>query len=96
VVGVVQTNGDELAHMGHGATHAGLPFDQGQLVGFEFGQLGQDFVGQLVGANVGNHTTEVAQFACGINETWFFFAGLAVANELHENILRLKIEKLKF
>ena len=34
----------------------GIAFDQGQLVGFEFGQLGQDFVGQLVGADVGHHT----------------------------------------
>ena len=56
VVGVVQTDGNELAHMGHGATHAGLAFDQGQLVSFELGQFGQNFVRQLLGADVGHHT----------------------------------------
>jgi hypothetical protein len=96
VIGIVQTNGNELAHIGHGATHAGLAFDQGQLVGFEFGQLGQDFVGQLVGANVGHHTAQVAQLASRINETWFFFAGLAVSNEFHKEILGLKIRERKF
>lgn len=52
----VQTNGNELAHVGHRATHAGLAFDQRQLVGFELGQFGQNFVRQLVGADVGHHT----------------------------------------
>ena len=52
MVGVVQTNGNELGHVRHGASHAGLAFDQGQLVSFKFGQLGQDFVGQLFRADV--------------------------------------------
>jgi hypothetical protein len=87
MVGVVQANGNELGHVGDGAAHARLAAHQGQLVGFEFGQFGQNFVGQLSGANVGHHTTQITQFASGVNEAWFFFAGGAEANEFHEGFL---------
>jgi hypothetical protein len=87
MVGIVQANGNELGHMRHWATHAGLAAHQGQFVGFEFGQFGQDLGRELGGANVGQHSAEVAQSTCGVDQAWFFFAGLAVTNEFHRDFL---------
>jgi len=83
VVGVVQTNGDELAHLGHGAAHAGLAFDQRQAVGFELAQLGQGLVVELIGGDVFDDLAQVTQLALCINEARFFLAGFTVANEFH-------------
>jgi hypothetical protein len=89
MVGVVQANGNELGHLRHGAAHARLAAHQGQLVSFEFGQFGQNFVGQLSGANIGYHATQITQLASGVNQARFFFAGRAEANEFHERFLEL-------
>jgi multidrug resistance efflux pump len=83
MVGVVQADGDELAHARHRAAHARRALDQRQLVGLELAQLGQRSVAQLLGADVLDHRAQVAQLAFGIDQAGFFLAGVAIANEFH-------------
>jgi len=52
VIGVVQTDGDELAHMADRATHAWLAAHQRQIGCFDAGQFGQFFVAQMLGGDV--------------------------------------------
>ena len=83
MVCVIQTDSNKFTDMADGATHAGLAFDQGQLVRIEFGQLCQGFVAELIWRHIVDDFAQVAQFAVCINQTWFFFTRLAVTNEFH-------------
>ena len=83
MVGVIQSNRDELADAGHRAAQTRRALDQRQLLGFEFAQPGQRRIAELVRANVLDHSAQVAQLAVGINLAWFFFSGFAVANKFH-------------
>ena len=84
MIGVVQTNGHKFIDVVHRAAQTGIAFDQGEFAGFELGQFVQHFVTQLLGANVRHHVTQISQMTFCIDESGFFFAGLAVTNEFHE------------
>ena len=83
MVCVIQTDSNKFTDMADRTTHAGLAFDQGQLVRIEFGQLCQGFVAELIWRHIVDDFAQVAQFAVCINQTWFFFTRLAVTNEFH-------------
>jgi hypothetical protein len=57
------------------------------------GQLRQSFVAELIGRHVFDDFAQVAQFACGIDEAWFFFAGIAVTHEFHNKSFIKKVKE---
>jgi hypothetical protein len=83
VVGIVEADGDELAHIGHRAAVARLALDQRQLVGLELAQLGERGIAQLLGADVLDLRAQVAQQTLVVDEAWLLLAWVAVANEFH-------------
>ena len=92
VVGVVETDGDELADARHRAAQARAAAHQRQRRWLQAAQTGQRGIAQLRRADVGHDGGQVAQLAGIVQQGRPFLAGWAAAQQLHGNLLEPKIQ----
>ncbi|MCY1376596.1 hypothetical protein D9M69_641030 [compost metagenome] len=87
VVGVVQADADELAHLAHAGTQAQVLLrragHQRQAVDVEAAQARQALGQQGRAGHVGDHAGKVAHATLGVQHAGLFLAGGAKAQEFH-------------
>src|SRR5580693_1812024 len=87
VVGIIQPDGDEIAHPADARPDPRLAFDQGQLGRIEFLQLGKALRRQRFAGEIGNDFRQIANLALVVDHAGLFAAGCAVTNEFHGGLL---------
>src|SRR5579862_4165136 len=91
VVGIVQPDGDEIAHPADARPDPWLALHQRQLFRIELFQLGEVFRRQRLAGEIGNDFRQVANLALGVDHAGLFAAGGAVTNEFHGGLLGVVI-----
>src|SRR5580704_1716593 len=91
VIGIIQSDGDEVAGLGDARPDARLAFDQRQFFRIELFQLGEAAGREHVTGNIGNDFGQIADAAFGIDHAGLFAARGAVTNELHGSLLGILI-----
>jgi hypothetical protein len=87
VVGIIQSDGDEIAHPADARPDPRLAFDQRQLFRIELFQLGEAARRQGLAGEIGNDLRQIANLAHGVDHAGLFAAGGAVTNEFHGSLL---------
>ena len=83
MVGIVETDADELSRAGDAGTEARLAGDGRQGLRIEPGKAGERRRIQGLAADVGDVAGQIADGAVRIDETGLFGAGGAIANKFH-------------
>ncbi len=89
MVGIVQPDGDEIAHLADARPDARIAANERQLLRLELAQLVEALGRQRVAGNVGNDFGKVADAAFGIQHAGLFAPRCTITDELHGSLLKL-------
>src|SRR5205823_4754690 len=83
MIGIVQSDGNEIARLGNASSEPGLTSDERQFLHIRSRDLGKPFWREVFSREIRDNMCEVANPSRGIDQSRSLLARLAIADQLH-------------